>query len=477
MTDLAVSDALFFERTGMDPARIEALVSQSLAGMDDGELYMEYSQSESLALDDGRIKSASFDTSQGFGLRAVADEAAGYAHASELSEAAIRRAAATVRAVASGYSGVMAEPPIGTNRSLYTDANPLGLIDLGAKTRLLAEIDAYARNRDKRVRQVMASLSGVWQAVQIIRPDGHRVADIRPLVRLSVAIVVGEGDRMETGSSGAGGRVAYDRYLDPQHWRAQVDEALRQALVNLGAVAAPAGEMVVVLGPGWPGVMLHEAVGHGLEGDFNRKKTSAFSGMIGQRVAAKEVTVVDDGTMPDRRGSLTIDDEGTPTNYTVLIEDGILKGYMQDRMNARLLKTSPTGNGRRQSFAHAPMPRMTNTYMLASGHDPHEIIGSVKRGLYAVHFGGGQVDITSGKFVFSASEAYLIEDGKIGPAVKGATLIGNGPDALTKVTMIGNDLRLDDGIGTCGKDGQAVPVGVGQPTLRMDGLTVGGTSA
>ena len=477
MTDLAVTDALFFEKTGMDPARVEALVSQSLAGMDDGELYLEYSQSESLALDDGRIKSASFDTSQGFGLRAVADEAAGFAHASELSEAAIRRAAATVRAVASGYSGVMAAPPAGTNRSLYTEENPLGLVDLGAKTRLLTEIDAYARSRDDRVRQVMASLSGVWQAVQIIRPDGRRVADIRPLVRLNVAIVVGEGDRMETGSAGAGGRVAYDRYLDPRHWKAQVDEALRQALVNLAAVPAPAGEMTVVLGPGWPGVMLHEAVGHGLEGDFNRKKTSAFSGMIGQPVATKGVTVVDDGTLPDRRGSLTVDDEGTPTNCTVLIEDGILKGYMQDRMNARLLGAAPTGNGRRQSFAHAPMPRMTNTYMLAGGHDPQEIIGSVKRGLYAVNFGGGQVDITSGKFVFSASEAYLIEDGKIGPSVKGATLIGNGPEALTKVTMIGNDLRLDDGIGTCGKDGQGVPVGVGQPTLRMDGLTVGGTSA
>ena len=477
MTDLAVTDALFFDRTGMDPARVEALVSQSLAGMDDGELYLEYSQSESLALDDGRIKSASFDTSQGFGLRAVADEAAGFAHASELSEAAIRRAAATVRAVASGYSGVMAAPPAGTNRSLYTEENPLGLVDLGAKTRLLTEIDAYARSRDDRVRQVMASLSGVWQAVQIIRPDGRRVADIRPLVRLNVAIVVGEGDRMEAGSAGAGGRVAYDRYLDPRHWKAQVDEALRQALVNLAAVPAPAGEMTVVLGPGWPGVMLHEAVGHGLEGDFNRKKTSAFSGMIGQPVATKGVTVVDDGTLPDRRGSLTVDDEGTPTNCTVLIEDGILKGYMQDRMNARLLGAAPTGNGRRQSFAHAPMPRMTNTYMLAGGHDPQEIIGSVKRALYAVNFGGGQVDITSGKFVFSASEAYLIEDGKVGPSVKGATLIGNGPEALTKVTMIGNDLRLDDGIGTCGKDGQGVPVGVGQPTLRMDGLTVGGTSA
>jgi TldD protein len=475
MTDLAVTDALFFERTGMEPRRIEALVAESLAGMDDGELFLEYSQSESLSLDDGRIKSASFDTTQGFGLRAVAGEAAGYAHASELSEAAIRRAAATVRAVATGYSGTLAGPPPGTNRSLYTDENPLGQVDLAVKAKLLQEIDAYARGRDPRVRQVMASLGGVWQAVQIIRPDGRRVADIRPLVRLNVAIMVAEGERMETGSSGAGGRLAYTRYLDPANWKRQVDEALRQALVNLGSVPAPAGEMTVVLGPGWPGVMLHEAVGHGLEGDFNRKKTSAFSGLIGQRVASPGVTVVDDGTMPDRRGSLTVDDEGTPSSYTVLIEDGVLKGYMQDRMNARLLGMQPTGNGRRESFGHAPMPRMTNTYMLAGTHDPQEIIGSVKRGLYAVHFGGGQVDITSGKFVFSASEAYLIEDGKVGPAVKGATLIGNGPDALTKVAMIGNDLALDDGIGTCGKDGQSVPVGVGQPTLRMDGLTVGGT--
>jgi TldD protein len=477
MTDLALTDTLFFARTGMDPRRIEALVAETLAPMDDGELYLEYSQSEGLALDDGRIKSVSFDTTQGFGLRAVAGEAAGYAHASELSEAAIRRAAAAVRAVQSGHSGTLAAPPVGTNRALYTEDNPLGLVDLAAKTRLLTEIDAYARGRDPRVRQVMASLSGVWQAVQIIRADGHRVADIRPLVRLSVAIVVGDGERMETGSSGAGGRVTYDRYLDPRQWRAQVDEALRQALVNLGSVPAPAGEMRVVLGPGWPGVMLHEAVGHGLEGDFNRKKTSAFSGLIGQRVAAPGVTVVDDGTLPDRRGSLSIDDEGTPSSHTVLIEDGILKGYMQDRMNARLSGAAPTGNGRRESFAHAPMPRMTNTYMLAGRHDPQEIIGAVKRGLYAVHFGGGQVDITSGKFVFSASEAYLIEDGKIGPAVKGATLIGNGPDALTRVTMIGNDLKLDDGIGTCGKDGQSVPVGVGQPTLLIDGLTVGGTAA
>ncbi len=477
MTNLAVTNELFFDRTGMNPGRIETIVGEALAGMDDGELFLEYSQSESVSLDDGRIKSASFDTTQGFGLRAVAGEAAGYAHASELSEAAIRRAATAVRAVASGHHGTIAEPPPGTNRSLYTDLNPLGIVDLAAKTRLLTEIDAYARGRDPRVRQVMASLSGVWQAVQIIRPDGRRAADIRPLVRLNVAIVVGEGDRMETGSHGAGGRVAYDVYLDPAHWQAQVEEALRQALVNLGSVPAPAGAMTVVLGSGWPGVMLHEAVGHGLEGDFNRKKTSAFSGLIGEQVAAKGVTVVDDGTLPDRRGSLTIDDEGTPTGYTVLIEDGILKGYMQDRLNARLMGAAPTGNGRRQSFAHAPIPRMTNTYMLAGAHDPQEIIGSVKRGVYAVNFGGGSVDITSGKFVFSASEAYLIEDGKVGPAVKGATLIGNGPDAVTKITMIGNDLRLDDGVGTCGKDGQGVPVGVGQPTLRMDGLTVGGTAA
>src|SRR5215472_14810059 len=477
MTDLALTDALFFERTGMDPTRIEQVVGESLTGMDDGELYLEYSQSESLALDDGRIKSASFDTTQGFGLRAVADEAAGYAHASELSEAAIRRAAATVRAVAIGYSGTLAAPPVGTNRILYTEQNPLGLVDLGVKTRLLGDIDAYARSRDPRVRQVMASLSGVWQAVQIIRPGGRRVADIRPLVRLSVAIVVGDGDRMETGSSGAGGRIAYQHYFDPGQWRAQVDEALRQALVNLGSVPAPAGEMTVVLGPGWPGVMLHEAVGHGLEGDFNRKQTSAFAGLIGQRVAAPGVTVVDDGTIPDRRGSLSVDDEGTPSSCTVLIEDGILKGYMQDRLNAGLMGMKPTGNGRRQGYAHLPMPRMTNTYMLAGGHSPGEIIASVKNGIYAVNFGGGQVDITSGKYVFQVTEAYRIEDGKLGAPLKGAMLIGNGPTDLNRIGMIGNDFELDPGIGTCGKNGQAVPVGVGQPTLRMDRITVGGTGS
>jgi TldD protein len=461
----------------MDRGRVEKIVAEALDGMDDGELFLEYSQSESLAFDDGRIKSASFDTAQGFGLRALSGEAAGYAHATELSEAAIRRAGATVRAVKSGATGGFALPPQGTNQSLYTDANPLSQIGFAEKAKLLAEIDAYARSLDPRVRQVTASISGSWQAVEIVRPDGARFGDIRPLVRINVSVVVGDGEHMETGSSGAGGRVEYQRYFEPSRWRAHVDEALRQALVNLGSVPAPAGEMTVVLGPGWPGVMLHEAVGHGLEGDFNRKKTSTFTGLIGQRVAAEGVTVVDDGTMQDRRGSLTVDDEGTPSSRNVLIENGILKGYMQDRLNARLMGMRPTGNGRRQDFAHAPMPRMTNTYMIAGDKEPQEIIASVKRGLYAVNFGGGQVDITSGKFVFSASEAYLIEDGKVGPAVKGATLIGNGPDALTKISMIGNDLKLDDGIGTCGKDGQGVPVGVGQPTLRMDGLTVGGTAA
>jgi len=477
MSDLARSDDLFFTRTGMDRARVERIVAEALAGTDDGELFLEWSQSESLSFDDGRIKSASFDQSQGFGLRALSGETCGYAHASDLSEEAIRRAGQTVQAVRRGSGGTLAAPPLGTNRQLYTDVNPLGGYEFGAKAKLLADIDAYARSLDPRVRQVSASVSGQLQAVRIVRPDGLSVADMRPLVRLNVSIVVEENGRMEHGSSGAGGRVEYQRYFDPAHWRGQVDEALRQALVNLGSVPAPAGEMTVVLGSGWPGVMLHEAVGHGLEGDFNRKKTSAFAGLIGQRVAAPGVTVVDDGLMQDRRGSLTVDDEGTPTNTNVLIEDGILRGYMQDRLNARLMGMRPTGNGRRQSYAYAPMPRMTNTYMLAGDKDPKEIIASVKKGLYAVHFGGGQVDITSGKFVFSASEAYEIEDGKVGRAVKGATLVGNGPDALTKITMIGNDLKLDDGIGTCGKDGQGVPVGVGQPTLRMDGLTVGGTAA
>ncbi|WP_026869297.1 metalloprotease TldD [Inquilinus limosus] len=477
MSVLDQTDDLFFTQAGLDRARLERLVGDALQGADDGELFLEYVQSEGLSWDDGKLKSASFDTSQGFGLRAVAGETTGYSHASTLSEDAVRRAGETVRAVRAGHGGSLAEPPQGTNRQLYTDVNPLSAVPFEAKVKVLAEIDAYARAKDPRVRQVSASISGNWQAVRIIRADGRHAADIRPLVRVGVSVVVGDGDRMESGSHGAGGRTGYDFYLEPGQWQAAVDEALRQALVRLDAVEAPAGEMTVVLGPGWPGILLHEAIGHGLEGDFNRKKTSAFSGLMGQRVAAPGVTVIDDGTLPDRRGSLTVDDEGTPTRSTTLIEDGILVGYMQDRMNARLMGMAPTGNGRRQSYAHHPMPRMTNTIMLGGDTSPAEILASVKRGLYAVNFGGGQVDITNGKFVFSASEAYLIEDGKIGPAVKGATLIGNGPDALTKVSMVGDDMALDPGIGTCGKEGQGVPVGVGQPTLRIDGLTVGGTRA
>jgi TldD protein len=477
MSQLAQTDALFFERAGLDRDQTQRLVEEALSGADDGELFLEYRLSEAISFDDGRVKSASYDAAQGFGLRAISGEAQGYAHASELSEGALKRAAETVKAVRHGRSGTMAEPPIGTNRRLYEPVNPLSDPGFEAKVALLAEIDAYARSRDPRVRQVMASISGEWQAVQILRAGGARVADIRPLVRLNVGVVVGEGDRQETGSHGSGGRLSYERFIDPAHWKASVDEALRQALVNLGSVPAPAGEMPVLLGPGWPGILLHEAIGHGLEGDFNRKETSAFAGLLGQRIASKGVTVVDDGTLPDRRGSLTVDDEGTPSQRNVLIEDGILTGFMQDRMNARLMGVKPTGNGRRQSFAHAPMPRMTNTYMLAGTHAPEELLKSVKRGLYAVNFGGGQVDITSGKFVFTCTEAYKIEDGRIGPAVKGATLIGNGPDALTRVKMIGNDLQLDPGIGTCGKDGQGVPVGVGQPSLLLEALTVGGTAS
>jgi TldD protein len=477
MSHLSATDELFFTRAGLDRARLEGLVDDALAGADDGELFLEYRQSESLAFDDGRLRNAAFDTAQGFGLRAVAGEAAGYAHASELSEEAVRRAAETVKAVQAGHGGVMAEGPTGTNRLLYADDNPLALVPFEDKVALLAAIDAYVRAREPKVKQVTASIAGEWQAVQILRAGGERVADLRPLVRLNVAVVVGEGERMESGSYGGGGRFAYESLLELGYWQGLADEALRQALVNLGSVDAPAGQMQVVLGPGWPGVLLHEAIGHGLEGDFNRKKTSAFAGLMGQRVAAPGVTVVDDGTIADRRGSLTVDDEGTPSQSTTLIEDGILVGYMQDRQNARLMGMTPTGNGRRQSYAHIPMPRMTNTYMLAGQHSREEIIGSVKKGLYAVNFGGGQVDITSGKFVFSCTEAYLIEDGKVGPAVKGATLIGNGPDVLTKVSMIGDDMALDNGIGTCGKEGQGVPVGVGQPSMLIDGLTVGGTAA
>lgn len=470
---LSVTDRLF--HTTLDPDAALRRLREATAGCEDGELFLEHRESEAVSLDDGRIRAASYDQSRGFGLRAVSGEAAGYAHAGEITEEALARAAATVRAVAQGRSGTLDAGPRATNARLYDDANPLLAMDFAAKTALLMELDAHARALDSRVVQVSASLTGEWQAVRILRPDGQAVADIRPLVRFNVSVVVEQDGRRETGSYGTGGRHGYARVLEGGGWQRGVAEALRQALVNLESVPAPAGECDVVLGPGWPGILLHEAIGHGLEGDFNRKKTSAFAGLLGQRIAAPGVTVVDDGTIEGRRGSITVDDEGTPSGRTVMIEDGYLRGFIQDRQNARLMGVVPTGNGRRQSHAHIPMPRMTNTIMLGGDHDPQEIIASVKDGIWAVNFGGGQVDITSGKFVFSMSEAYRITDGKVGAPVKGATLIGNGPDALTKITMIGNDPGMDPGIGTCGKQGQGVPVGVGQPTLRMRGLTVGGT--
>ena len=469
--------ALLFERAGLDQGRVQTIVGDALRGCDDGELFLEYCQSESLVMDDGRIKSANFDTNQGFGLRAVAGEQTGYAHASELNEAAIARAGAAVQAVRAGHDGTMSQAPLATNQSLYPDDNPLGEISFADKVKFLGEMDAYARANDERVRQVSVSLSGEWQAIEIMRADGQHIRDVRPLVRLNVSVVLGEGDRQETGSHGVGDRIGFGTYLETANWQAQVDEAMRQANVNLSSVPAPAGEMQVVLGPGWPGILLHEAIGHGLEGDFNRKQTSAFSGLLGERVASPDVTVLDDGSISGRRGSLSVDDEGTATECTTLIENGILKGYMQDRLNARLMGVAVTGNGRRQSFAHMPMPRMTNTFMRAGNRDPEEILAGVSNGIYAVNFGGGQVDITSGKFVFSCTEAYKIQNGKISSPLKGATLIGNGPDVLTKVTAIGNDLALDPGVGTCGKAGQGVPVGVGQPTLLIEGLTVGGTAA
>ncbi|QEO17112.1 metalloprotease TldD [Acetobacter vaccinii] len=475
---LAVTDQLFFDRPEATLQRDEAqsLTRTALEGMDDGELYLEYRENESIALEDGAIRSASFNTSSGFGLRAVLGEESGFAHADDLSRNALLRATEAVSAVRAGRSGQIAAPPRATNQRLYSEASPLADCDFTTRAGLLADMDAYARSRDSRVVQVMASLSGEWQAVQIIRADGTRVADLRPLARLNVSVVVEQDGLRESGGHGLGGRYGISRLLEADCWRGAVDEALRQALVALSAQAAPAGEMEVVLGAGWPGILLHEAVGHGLEGDFNRKGTSVFAGRMGTRVAAPGVSVIDDGSLPDRRGSLNIDDEGTPTGRTTLIEDGILTGYLQDRLNARLMGVAPTGNGRRQSYAHVPLPRMTNTFMLPGNATTEEMIRSVKRGLYAVHFGGGQVDITSGKFVFAASEAYLIEDGRVTAPVKGATLIGSGAQAMHQVSMIGGNLELDPGIGTCGKAGQGVPVGVGQPTLKMTGLTVGGTA-
>ncbi|NWG93028.1 MAG: metalloprotease TldD [Parvularculaceae bacterium] len=469
-----MTHSLFYEKTGLDKARTQAIVDDALQGADDGELYLEYAQSEAFVFDDNRLKTASYNVEQGFGLRAVCGERTGYAHASDLSEEALKRAANAVQAVKTGRGGVLADGPSRTNVKLYPDDNPLNAMPFEAKSKLLAEINDYARSKDSRVRQVSASLSGEWSAIEIVRPGGEIIRDIRPLVRLNVSVTAGEGDRQESGSYGAGGREGYARFVAPEAWRGYVDEALRQALVNLKAEPAPAGEMEVVLGPGWTGVLLHEAVGHGLEGDFNRKKTSAFAGRLGERVAAPGVTVVDDGTLSGRRGSLSVDDEGTPTSRTVLIEDGILKGYMQDRLNARLMGAPVTGNGRRENFACQPMPRMTNTFMLAGRHKPEEIIRTVKDGVYAVNFSGGQVDITSGKFVFNCTEAYRVKDGKICAPLKNAALIGDGPTVLTRVSMIGDDFALDPGIGVCGKAGQGVPVGVGQPTIKVDRLTVGG---
>jgi len=477
---LATADGLFFGQGkkggGLDLRKTSKMVDEALAGTDDGELFLEYVQSESLSFDDGKLKSASFDTTQGFGLRAVAGDSTGFAHASALDEQALKRAAATVKAVRAGRSGQADESPRGTNRLLYADDNPIDGEAFARKVALLEEIDAYVRGKEPKARQVSISLAASWQVIEIIRSGGWRAADVRPLVRLNVNVVCADGTRLEAGGAGSGRRAAYGDIFKPEYWKREADEAIRQALVNLESVDAPAGEMPVVLGPGWSGVLWHEAVGHGLEGDFHRKKTSVFSHLMGEMIASPGVTVVDDGTLSDRRGSLTIDDEGTPTQRTVLIENGRLVGLMQDRQNARLMGVKPTGNGRRQSHAHAPMPRMTNTIMLGGTTDPKEIIASVKKGLYAANFGGGQVDIVSGKFVFSCTEAYMIENGKLGRPVKGATLIGAGSEALTKVGMVGNDMALDPGIGTCGKDGQGVPVGVGQPTLRIDALTVGGTA-
>jgi len=473
---LATADGIFFGKGALDLHKSSKLVDEALAGCDDGELFLEYVQSEGLSFDDGKLKSASYDTTQGFGLRAVSGEVTGFAHASALDEQALKRAAQTVKAVRAGKGGKSDESPRGTNQLLYVDDNPIDGEGFEKKVKLLQDIDAYVRGKEPKARQVSISLAASWQVVEIIRAGGWRAADVRPLVRLNVSVVCADGSRMEAGSTGSGRRAAYGDIFKPEYWKKEADEAIRQSLVNLRSVAAPAGEMAVVLGAGWSGVLWHEAVGHGLEGDFHRKKTSMFTRLMGEMIASPGVTVVDDGTLANRRGSLSIDDEGTPTDRNVLIENGRLVGLMQDRMNARLMGVKPTGNGRRQNHAYAPMPRMTNTFLMGGDKDPREIIASVKKGLYCANFGGGQVDIVSGKFVFSVTEGYLIEDGKLAAPVKGATLIGSGSEALTKVGLVGNDMALDPGIGTCGKDGQGVPVGVGQPTLRIDALTVGGTA-
>jgi len=470
------SDPRHFLYRSLDPDAARRLANKHLSAHDDGELYLQYAASEAFGFDDGRLKTADYHTSSGFGLRGVSGETTAFAHANEISEAAIERAAATLKLL-DPRRGDPAAPPQRTNQAMYGADDPLSLVPFADKVRLCQQIDAAARARDPRVVQVGVNLLASWSVIDIVRADGFVASDVRPLVRLGVYIVAEENGRRESGHHGLGGRYLYGKLFDEAQWKRAIDIAVGQALTNLESVAAPAGEMPVVLGPGWPGVLLHEAVGHGLEGDFNRKGTSAFSGRIGDRVAAPGVTVIDDGAIEQRRGSLTIDDEGTPTRRTTLIEDGILKGYLQDRLNARLMGMEPTGNGRRESFAHAPMPRMTNTFMLAGRDDPGELVERVKDGIYAKSFGGGQVDITSGKFVFSCTEAYRIRGGRIAEPVKGATLIGDGPTVLTRVKGVGNDLALDEGVGVCGKGGQSVPAGVGQPTLLIDGLTVGGTAA
>jgi TldD protein len=477
---LATARQLLLDPFGLTEASLtRALNTISAHRVDDADLYFQYTRSEGWSLEEGIVKSGSFSIDQGVGVRAVAGEKTAFAYSDDISEAALLDAARTVRTIAAAGQSrrVKVDTPqqVAASRSLYAGLDPIATLDSVQKVALLERVEKMARAKDPRVVQVMAGMAGEYDVVMVARADGTLAADVRPLVRVSITVIAEQNGRREVGSAGGGGRFGFGYFTDAL-LQQYVDQAVHAALTNLDSRPAPAGEMTVVLGSGWPGILLHEAVGHGLEGDFNRKGSSTFSGRIGERVAAKGVTVLDDGTIADRRGSLNIDDEGHASQKNVLIEDGILKGYIQDAMNARLMKTSPTGNGRRESYAHVPMPRMTNTYMLAGDKTPEEIIASIDRGLYASNFGGGQVDITSGKFVFSASEAYWVEKGKILYPVKGATLIGNGPDAMTRVSMIGNDLALDSGVGTCGKDGQSVPVGVGQPTLRIDGLTVGGTA-
>jgi TldD protein len=476
MTAMAEAPFRPFE-THLDEVAALRMLRAATAGAEDGELFLERRRSEGLMLDDGRVKQASYDASEGFGLRAVRGDVAGYAHATEISERALLRAAETARLAAGDGGGALAPPPRGTNARLYSDADPMLEATFAAKIDTLREVDAWLRAQDPRVVQVSVNLSSSYQEVAILRPEGTHLADVRPMARLNISCIVEEGGRRESGSNGGGGRHGLARLMEPAHWQGVAREALRIALVNLRAEPAPAGVMDVVLGPGWPGILLHEAIGHGLEGDFNRKETSAFAGLMGTQIAARGVTVLDDGTIPDRRGSISVDDEGTPSARNTLIEDGVLVGYMQDRQNARLMGVAPTGNGRRESFAHIPMPRMTNTYMLAGGDDPAGILGDLQDGIHAVGFGGGQVDITNGKFVFSCTEAYRVKDGRVLHPVKGATLIGDGATALRRIRAIGNDLALDPGIGNCGKAGQWVPVGVGQPTLMIGGLTVGGSAA